>query len=934
MEVFVRAAMPVRRPKTTKTRRAQRLGPSKFTLIFDTETTTDASQRLRFGTFQLRVGPKLAKAGVFYEPAELSSDEIALLREYTRRHRLELLTRDEFITDLLVGVGHRRRARIVTFNQAFDLSRLRIDHDTARGRNDQDPFAGGFTFKIHESQWVPRIRLRKTTDTSCFVEFTVPDGRHPNKRGHIGPAPRGFFVDVATIAAAMLGHKHSLQSLCETLNTETKKQPDPDHGEALTTEYLDYAMADTQATWECFATLKARWRAIGLETHVPLHRLHSEASITKGLLKALGITPWLRSQPDAPDHLIAKAMESYYGGRTQIGVRHHPVPQVLVDFTSQYPAVFALQGLWDFITATETRWQKPPLGDVRRLIASLDADTLLRPETWPKLNMLVKVAPDADLLPTRARFAPTGQPNVALCYRSGAHQWFTLADIVVAKLLNGRTPKVTDAVALEAGEPQSTLTTAHLGVEDSGQQLDPAGCVPVALVEARARLRQDTHTSPEGTERAVKAAVNSLYGVGIELNAITHAQARDVNIVKPNGNRYLCRATRTEHPGTYYQPIVATLVAGGGRLLLGLLQHVVEAKGGTFGFCDTDSLSIVATRLGGLIDCPGGPHELPDGTPAIRALSHRHVDEIVHKLNDLNPYHSDIVPSFLKIENGTEEEVWLYGISAKRYVLFTRGTDGSFARLLPDPSQHGLGHITPPRGLTRSNYHDQVWTYIVRTALAEDPAESDWLDQPALGRLTATTPSEIRNFDSFNHQRPYERRLGPMNFVAIAHPHPTAGHQASSGLLVAPFGTEPSQRCWIQRGRGREPTAITTIHPMYLIEGHTPVLDHRYLIASHAAHPEAKALDSTGRHCDGASHGLLRPRHIEATTLIRCGKEANRYADDPVSYDPLSADGVGQYEEPLCESCGSRIDHRSGRRFCDDACRKRSARAQRPLTTA
>ena len=41
--------------------------PSKWTLVFDTETTTDPSQRLRFGCYQLRKGEVLDEAGFFFE---------------------------------------------------------------------------------------------------------------------------------------------------------------------------------------------------------------------------------------------------------------------------------------------------------------------------------------------------------------------------------------------------------------------------------------------------------------------------------------------------------------------------------------------------------------------------------------------------------------------------------------------------------------------------------------------------------------------------------------------------------------------------------------------------------------------------------------------------------------------------------------------------
>ena len=79
LPVFLRAfAAPlgsVRKPAT----RFQKHVPSPWTLIFDTETTTDEGQSLRVGTFQLRNDGVLDESGMFYAP-DLSAEEIELVR--------------------------------------------------------------------------------------------------------------------------------------------------------------------------------------------------------------------------------------------------------------------------------------------------------------------------------------------------------------------------------------------------------------------------------------------------------------------------------------------------------------------------------------------------------------------------------------------------------------------------------------------------------------------------------------------------------------------------------------------------------------------------------------------------------------------------------------------------------------------------------------
>jgi hypothetical protein len=95
-----------------------------------------------------------------------------------------------------------------------------------------------------------------------------------------------------------------------------------------------------------------------------------------------------------------------------------------------------------------------------------------------------------------------------------------------------------------------------------------------------------------------------------------------------------------------FPPLAAT-ITGTARLLLGLAQAHVEARGGTYVGCDTDSLQIVSSEPGGLIPCPGGPGRMPDGSEAVRALSWAEVDEVLAGLEPLNPYAPGTVPRLI-----------------------------------------------------------------------------------------------------------------------------------------------------------------------------------------------------------------------------------------------------------------------------------------------
>ena len=60
--------------KKKQTKRKSDL-PSEWVLIFDSETTTDASQKLCFGTYQVRKHEELLEAGIFYDSGTLSKAE-------------------------------------------------------------------------------------------------------------------------------------------------------------------------------------------------------------------------------------------------------------------------------------------------------------------------------------------------------------------------------------------------------------------------------------------------------------------------------------------------------------------------------------------------------------------------------------------------------------------------------------------------------------------------------------------------------------------------------------------------------------------------------------------------------------------------------------------------------------------------------------------
>jgi hypothetical protein len=93
--------------------------------------------------------------------------------------------------------------------------------------------------------------------------------------------------------------------------------------------------------------------------------------------------------------------------------------------------------------------------------------------------------------------------------------------------------------------------------------------------------------------------------------------------------------------------------------MLAILERLITDAGGSYAFCDTDSMAIVATHTGGTIPCLGGSAATAAREPAVKALSWEQVEDIREKFTQLNPYTTaEAAGSLLELEseNYTDEK--------------------------------------------------------------------------------------------------------------------------------------------------------------------------------------------------------------------------------------------------------------------------------------
>lgn len=200
------------------------------------------------------------------------------------------------------------------------------------------------------------------------------------------------------------------------------------------------------------------------------------------------------------------------------------------------------------------------------------------------------------------------------------------------------------------------------------------------VIEQRTLAQQ---ANEEERSKGLKTLANATsYGIYVQMTRreLGPNRRETVTVYGHHDEPFKRSVANPEEPGEYAFPPVAAAITGAARLLLALTEHEVTARGGTYVFCDTDSMAIVANPHGDLIACNGGPHTLRDGRDAIRALTWEQVEEVRDRFGALNPYDAEIVPgSILELEdeNYTDDthmsrrQLWCFAISAKRYTFLT-----------------------------------------------------------------------------------------------------------------------------------------------------------------------------------------------------------------------------------------------------------------------
>jgi hypothetical protein len=863
----------------------QDLTASKWVVVFDCETSTDAAQRLRVGFFQTREDSTLERSGLFIDPEALSRSEAKLIKAYALSRGLEVLTVAEFRIGVLLKYGYTRHATIVGFNLPFDISRIALDHGVARRDK-----RGGFSFLLTRNNEDPRIRVKHLSPKAAMIDFSKPaeqdTPRGQRKRKQKVAPYRGHFVDVKTLASALLSQRFNLSKLAATLGTPTRKLVTDEHGK-LSDAYLDYARTDVQVTWECYEALERRYDEHGLTRAVS--KILSEATIGKAYLRGMGIKPLLGCDPKFDRGHFGRILCAYYGGRAEVRNRRVVREVRYCDFKSMYPTVNGLMGLWKFVIgkgviATETT------ADTRAFLESVTLADLQNRATWGQLTTLVRVTPNADLFPVRAKYDDRSY-TIGLNYlTANTSLWYTLADCIVSKLLTGKCPEIEEAITYRPGPRQEGLKPAAiLGRKDYTIHPDSDDFY-LSLID----LRDEAKNNGDSIEKTLKIIANSTsYGIFIEINRDDAPKAERLDVFGPNGKRCELETRAIEEPGVCFNPLLGVLITGAARLMLALAEKNTLDAGLDWAFCDTDSLAIMR---------PAGMS---------RSEFHKRAQSVVDWFVPLNPYRKP--ESILKVEDlncdpksRRRRPLYCFAISSKRYALFNRGKGNR--PVLRKASAHGLGHLVnpyseleaPPEipapsvplsqiGVQRWQY--DFWYKILEAAMCGRPdvVTLDWhpaLQTPAAIRYTASSPQLLNWMACWNDDKPYDVQIRPFGFLLSFTPRtgvfaPLAetlvdrsqrGRPPHSDQLapIAPYDSDPKR-------------ALTKVFDRVTGKRVSPEQLRTYAEALLQYHVSCEDKFVNGRFLNC---GRTERRHVVATGFAWIGKEANSIGESGEA-DPI-----------------------------------------------
>lgn len=845
-------------------------------LVFDTETKTDIYQNLTFGScciYQFMQGGNISnvlshnieellnpniykddyileKEIIFYADG-IQKKNLKILTDYCDSNKITLISQTKFINEIFLKEVWEKQTLCVGFNLPFDISRIAIDVQThQKGR-----YKDSFELILKDNLFTPNIAIQNIDSKKAFISLTKPAKTFGRK-----PYFNGNFLDLRTLVFALTNESCSLNKACDLFGVGESKHEVEEHG-IITPEYIAYNRQDVKLTWELFKKAKAEFEKHPID--LPITKVFSPASIGKAYFKKMNIISLFEKQPDFDLLILGKAMSSYYGGRAECHMRKIPTKILYTDVTSMYPTVFTLQNLWSWVIADKLEVEENT-EFIKKLLDDITLDKLFDKNIWTSIPALVEIVPDNDILPIRTNYSDGNASQIGVNYLTcNQTMCYTFADVIVSKLLTGKCPKIIKAYTVKVGNPQNDLKSVKLKGEIP---VNPVDCnFFKTVIEKRSEVkRQMKKNTPEkikldGLQMFLKILANSTsYGIFIELVSKTLDKEQLIDVYGVDDGFQM--ATKTiEENGHFCNPLLATMITGASRLILGMIECLTHKNSLEYVFCDTDSMGIAVQNHNDME----------------KALN------IVNRFESLNPYDRSFIDgSILKIEDENYkdsklEDLYCYMISSKRYVLYNI-IDGEIK--IRKKSDHGLGHLKPPVE-NAVNWINDIWLYILNKVYKKtDSIKPTWWNTYAMGQYTLSKPNVYKLFDKVNKNKDYKKKIKPYNFCSVWYTDKLFSDCTIISPYVKPEDFNKISDSLIDRTNGE----AIDLFDLSDGNGNYSIKTYGEIIEAYMYHPESKFSTNKNEQCTKDYCGLLQRSAINADKIIQIGKEITELDDSMI----------------------------------------------------
>ncbi len=892
-------------------------------LAFDTETRITVDQSLTFGVWRRcrLVGQnyEVFEEGIF-SADDLPAKELKVLKAYmdtavsdvvTFPPRFPLYSRSDFMKKVFWPALKKTGAMVVGFNLGYDLTRIALDwKEGNKGEWSliMEKYADG-----NENINCPRILVTPIDSKKQIIKLVKPckkklKGKVPAREWK-DAGEKIHFLDLRTSLWALYNKSHSLRSACDNVKGPFKGQKLPQKDEhqpsgEVTPDEIEHCRQDVRCTIGLLNACKAEFDK---HTDIDLKpwNAYSPASIAKAYLKAMGVErPAVKCK--VPNKTLGPWLQAYYGGRSECRIRHEVVPVVPVDFTSEYPSCCANLGLFKFLTAKTVKFVDDT-ENVRRFVANITQETCYERKTWRDLNFVARVVPNGDILPIRTVYDGVTQ-NIGNNYLhpNPVHPesiYMAGPDLVAAVIQQpDKIPEILRAFRSIPSGKQPGLRAVKLRGKVLIDPNDNSVDVFTKIIEERKRNKDDADLY-----YWLKILANSIYGFFVELIPQHFKQPKNV-MVFSGDESFPDSSCVIEERGKWFAPYLATLITSAGRLLLAMLEVEVTRAGGTYLYCDTDSLAIVASQEGGSLVIPGAHDK--------RILTWNEVDPITAKFQSLNPYDPDEVPDLLNLtdenhvckcshelktehdESGACEvpgckckakkkiprHLWGVGIAAKRYTLFEKifdRNDNVIDIKIVNPKAHGIGFLYPPKDNPKDWRKDaplwvyEMWDYIVRGFVRLKRTRPSWASLPQMMRFSVSTWNVFKMLRMWESVRPHNFMFMVMTSPKFSFDVDFENKPDDKPMVIVPFSSRQHKWNKLEGIDIRNKNRYGKYRRYRLNDPGFHPLTYGHMIEEYIRHPEVKSLGPDGTTCIAETRGLLQRAHITAGRIRFIDKETS-----------------------------------------------------------